>query len=297
MASPLVAIDQWRVDAAAAVVLTTADQAEGDTASRAEGDTVRVAAQWGDLKRRFPLASVTKLLSALAVLVAVEEGSIALDGPAGPAGSTVRHLLAHASGLGPDGAVLTRPGRRRIYSNAGFEVVAAHVERATSLGFAAYLREAVLAPLGMEATTLDGSPASGATSTASDLGRLAAELLAPGVVAAETLTEATSVQLPGLDGVLPGFGRQSPCDWGLGFEIRDGKDPHWTAPSADPRTFGHFGQSGTFLWVDPAARVACAVLTDRPFGPWARQAWPALGEEVLRAFRLNRLSDRPMKEK
>ena len=62
---------------------------------------------------------LTKLLTGLATLVAVEEGTVDLDEPAGPPGSTLRHLLAHASGLPPDdGPPLMAPGRRRIYSNA-----------------------------------------------------------------------------------------------------------------------------------------------------------------------------------
>ncbi len=52
----------------------------------------------GDLTRSYALASVTKLLSSYAFLVAVEEGAFDLDTPAGPEGSTVKHLLAHASG-------------------------------------------------------------------------------------------------------------------------------------------------------------------------------------------------------
>ena len=46
-------------------------------------------------------------------------------------------------------------------------------------------------------------------------------------------------------------------------------------------TFGHFGGSGTFLWVDPEARVACVALTNRPFGQWAKEAWPELSDAVL----------------
>ena len=141
----------------------------------------------------------------------------------------------------------------------------------------------MLVPLAMDATSLDGSPASGAVSSAADLARFAAELLAPTLIAATTLEEATTVQLPGLDGVLPGFGRQSPNDWGLGFELRDAKRPHWTALTGSPRTFGHFGRSGTFLWIDPDARVGCVYLGDADFGPWAVEAWPAFNAAVLEA--------------
>jgi CubicO group peptidase (beta-lactamase class C family) len=111
--------------------------------------------------------------------------------------------------------------------------------------------------------------------------RLAGELLRPSVVAPETLAEATSVQFPGLSGVLPGVGRFDPNDWGLGFELKDGKSPHWTGTRNSPRTFGHFGGSGTFLWVDPAADLALACLTDREFGDWATDAWPRLADAVL----------------
>jgi CubicO group peptidase (beta-lactamase class C family) len=137
----------------------------------------------------------------------------------------------------------------------------------------------------MAATRLDGSPAAGAVSTAADLVRFAAELQAPTLVHADTLAGAVEVAFPGLAGVLPGFGRQKPNDWGLGFELRDGKSPHWTGATSSPRTFGHFGQSGTFLWVDPDAGVAAVALTDRDFGEWAQLAWPAWTDAVLAALR------------
>ncbi len=241
-----------------------------------------VEATAGDLEHRFALASVTKLLTALAVLVAVEEGSVGLDDPAGPPGSTVRHLLAHAAGYPFEGTdPVSAPGRRRIYSNTGYEVLADHLAAATGIAFADYLAEAVLAPLDLDGTTLDGSPAAGATAPLGDVLRLGRELLAPTVVAASTVAQATSVQFPGLVGIVPGIGRMDPCDWGLGPELRDGKAPHWTPTTASPRTFGHFGGAGTFLWVDPDAGVACAGLTDREFDEWALSAWPELGDAIL----------------
>ena len=71
------------------------------------------------------------------------------------------------------------------------------------------------------------------------------------------------MQFPGLVGVLPDVGRMDPNDWGLGVELRDAKTPHWTGARNSPRTFGHFGGSGTFLWVDPE-RGRGARLPDRP---------------------------------
>jgi CubicO group peptidase (beta-lactamase class C family) len=245
-----------------------------------------VLAAVGDQDRVFRLASVTKLLTAYATLIAVEEGAVDWDTPAGPPGATVRHLAAHAAGLAFTGdAVQAAPGTRRIYSNTGFEVLAATISDAAGMPFAEYLSQAVSEPLGMAATRLDGSPAAGATSTAGDLARFAAELQAPALVHADTLAEAVRVAFPGLAGVLPGYGRQNPNDWGLGFELRDGKSPHWTGADSSPGTFGHFGQSGTFLWVDPDAGVAAVALTDRDFGEWAQRAWPAWTDAVLAALR------------
>jgi CubicO group peptidase (beta-lactamase class C family) len=241
----------------------------------------------GSIGEPFALASVTKPLSALACLVAVEEGALDLDQPVDPfPGVTVSHLLAHASGLAPDDPrPVAKPGTRRIYSNAGFEVLGRELERATGLGFGDYFRQAVVEPLGLAATTLDGSPASGARAPVADLVVVAEALLGGGrIVHPDTLASATSVWFPGLSGVVPGFGRQDFNDWGLGFEIRDAKSPHWTGGGNSPATYGHFGRSGTFLWVDPVARLACVVLTDREFDEWAKQAWPALADAVLAEY-------------
>jgi CubicO group peptidase (beta-lactamase class C family) len=235
----------------------------------------------GEVERPFAWASVTKLATALAVLVAAEEGTIDLDEPAGPPGATVRHLLAHTSGLPFDaGAPLAAPGRRRIYSNAGFEALAGHVEARSEMPFADYLAAAVLRPLGL-AAELRGSPAFGLAGSLADLLNFGGELLAPTLVAPETFAEATDVAFPGLPGVLPGVGRMETNDWGLGFEVRDAKAPHWTGSRNSPRTFGHFGGAGTFLWVDPDAALACVCLTDLEFGPWALEAWPRLSDAVL----------------
>jgi CubicO group peptidase (beta-lactamase class C family) len=242
-------------------------------------------AVWGDASRRRPWASVTKLVTAMAVLVAVEEGTVDLDEPAGPPGSTVRHLLAHASGLAfAGGDVLAAPERRRIYSNHGYEVVGALLAQRAEMPVSRYLSEAVLDPLELEATRLEGSVAAGLVGPLDDLLRLAGELLRPTLVSVATMALATAVTFPGLAGVLPGIGYFDSLDWGLGFELRDAKSPHWTGGHNSAATFGHFGASGSFLWVDPEAGLACAALSGRPFGAWALQAWPELADTVLDEF-------------
>ncbi|ONH32186.1 serine hydrolase domain-containing protein [Pseudofrankia asymbiotica] len=264
-------VSDWPVPTVAVAVLARA----------ADGSVCRVA-EAGDTAARFRLASVSKPLSAYAALVAIEEGAFAPDDPAGPEGSTIAHLLAHASGLAfSETRILARPGTRRIYSNTGFEELGRALEAATGIGFAAYLDEAVFAPLGMTSSVLESSPAYGVLSTVDDVAAFAGELLSPTLLAPETFVTATAVAFPGLDGVLPGFGMQRPNDWGLGFELRGHKTPHWTGATNSPATFGHFGRSGTFLWVDPVAGVACVCLTDRDFGPWAAEAWPPFSDAVL----------------
>ena len=260
-------VENWPVNSATAAVVT------------ADG-TVRGSA--GEQHRGFPLASVTKLLTAYTALIALEEGAFELDTPAGPDRSTIRHLLAHASGLAFDSAQqLAAPGERRIYSNAGFEQLGASLAEHTGIPFAQYQHEALLEPLGMHNTVLEGSPGAGAHSTAADLQAFAAELQRPQLLDPGTLRAARTVTFPGLNGVLPGFGQQKPNDWGLGFELRGHKTPHWTGHRSSPHTFGHFGQSGTFLWIDPNAGAACIALTDRDFGPWAAELWPQFTDAVL----------------
>jgi CubicO group peptidase (beta-lactamase class C family) len=258
-------VEQWPAETVAVGVLRRAE----------------LVAMHGPRERVFRWASVTKPVTALATLVAAEEGILDLDDAAGPPGSTVRHLLAHASGLPFDGgAPIARPGQRRIYSNAGFDVLAGAVADAAEMPFAEYLRAAVLGPLELKAE-LRGSAGSALHGSLDDLVKVAAELQRPRLIAPETLAEATSVQFPGLVGVLPDIGRMEPNDWGLGVELRNGKRPHWTGSRNSGRTFGHFGGSGTFLWVDPEADTALACLTDLDFGPWALEAWPQLSDAVL----------------
>ncbi|MEJ7792076.1 MAG: serine hydrolase domain-containing protein [Gaiellaceae bacterium] len=243
----------------------------------------RVLATAGQADRVFAWASVSKLLVGYATLVAAEEGTLSLDDPAGPEGSTIRHLLAHASGLGPDGELLSAPGRTRIYSNNGINVLARELGASAEMAFSDYLVEAVLLPLDLGAE-LHGYPAGGVIGSLNDLLRFGRELLSPTLVARETLDRATSVQFPGLKGVLPGYGRQDPNDWGIGFELKSAKSPHWTGSRNSPGTFGHFGSkpgSATFLWVDREAELACAALSDVDFGDWAREAWPMLSDAVL----------------
>lgn len=253
-----------------------------ELAALAVTNHTRTIAGTGQLDRVSGVASISKVLVALVAMVAVEEGSVELDEPAGPEGATVRHLLSHASGLTFDEEHrIAEVGARRIYSNSGIERFAGHLEDRTGIPFAQYLYDAVTSPLGMDDTRLEGSPAQGVVSSVADLTLMARELLTPTLVHPDTLAEATSCQFPELRGVVPGFGSFDPNPWGLGLEIRGHKHPHWTAPGNSPQTYGHFGATGTYMWIDPAVGLAAVAISGTPYGPWANEHWPVTNQAIL----------------
>lgn len=246
------------------------------------GETLGVG---GDPAWRTRIASVSKLLVGVAALVALEEETISLDEPAGPEGSTIEHLLAHTSGLAFDSdRMLAIPGRRRIYSNTGIEAFTEHLEGRAGMTFEEYLALGVSEPLGMSNTELRGSPAHAVYSDVTDLLRFAREVMRPTLVSQPTMDDALRPHFPGLPGVLPGVGSFDPNPWGLTFEIRSDKRPHWTGSGNSPTTVGHFGGAGTFFWFDPEAELAVVALTNREFDQWAMELWPRFSDEILERF-------------
>ena len=262
---PFATLSDWPGRAAAAVV-------------QPDGSIER----WGDTTEPFALASVTKLLTAMTVLIAHEEGTLDLDEPIGPGDSTTTDLLAHTAGVAPDTLDQFAPPRtRRIYSTSAYDLAADAVAERSGIAFQDYLDEALIVPLGLHATHLNGSAGAGARASVDDLVRVIDAWRRPVLIGETTLEQAVTSHLPDLDGVLPGFGTQRPNPWGIGPEIRGYKDPHWTAADNSPHTYGHFGQKGTMLWIDPDARTAAVALCTEPFGPWAAEAWPRFSADAL----------------
>jgi CubicO group peptidase (beta-lactamase class C family) len=318
-------VDEGDVPAAAAAVVGAAGIREVRAAGAARADSL------------FALASLTKPVVALAVMVAAEEGAIDLDQPVGDhlaayrseskRAITPRHLLSHASGLpeaGPSGvpALDVEPvcplATRRIYSNEGYAVLGALLAVATGMGHAEYVHRAVFAPLGMDAflglpesesaRALDvrepglwraGTPlfnsrawrarataAGGAFATCAAYARIVQLLLARGapLIAAETFDELAQVQYPGLPGGIESFMTWERADWGLGCDIRDAKQPHWTGTRTSAATLSHFGASGTLMWADPGARAGLVCLASRgTYSGWMMRPgrWPDLSDRVL----------------
>ncbi len=265
----LAQVADWPVPTAAAAVTT------------ADGSVHTI----GPIDTSFRIASLSKMLTGWAILIACEEGILDLDQPAGQPGCTLRHLLSHAGGYGFDGPTpIAKPGTRRIYSNTGIELAAQALADAAEMPVADYLHGAVLVPLGMSATRLNGSAAHAVDSTVRDLVAFIAELRTPSLISAASAADFHTVQFPELAGIVPGLGRFDPCPWGLGTEIKGAKSPHWTGTRNSPGTFGHFGGAGTLLWVDPGVHIACVALTDRPFDEWSARAlvsWPTLADAIL----------------
>jgi CubicO group peptidase (beta-lactamase class C family) len=241
----------------------------------------------GETTATFRLASPSKMMTAWATLVAVEEGLVSLDDVVGQPGCTLRHLLCHAGGYPFEGDEPTSaPGRRRIYSNTGIEMAAAAVEAAAGFPFATYLSEAVFQPLEMSGAELRGSPAHAVYATVVDVARFLGEMMHPLLISPAQAIDAVTAQFPTLAGIVPGIGRFDPCPWGLGPEIHGSKSPHWMGHRNSAATYGHFGGAGTMAWVDPVAGCGLVALTDRGFDTWAVEAmhlWPALSDAVVDA--------------
>lgn len=141
----------------------------------------------------YQLASATKPLTGTALMLLVQEGSLALDGsvraylPEAPAEwdrITIRHLATHASGISDDlGDTASKtaadaarrlmslplafePGTRTSYGIGGYAVLQHIIERIAGMPFPQFLHERVFVPLGMAGTRFDHSADDGPFRTA-----------------------------------------------------------------------------------------------------------------------------------
>ncbi len=348
-------VDRLVLDGAVPGAALVVTDARGVVAERyagllADGGEARIGAA-----TRFALASLTKPVVALGCLVAVEEGIVDLDAPLAEVlpGTdpqvTLRGCLAHAAGL-PENVAPKRLGggelvgweqlalaypavepvapaaTRRLYSNVGYALAGAAVERAAGMPFRDYLAASVLDPLGMGRTTL-GLPAElddeAATvrepglygrgvrlwndpehrrlplpqanlfATARDYAAFLRAVLRGGsadsggaLVAAETCAELATNQFGALPGGVESFMTWPVCDWGCGFELRDGKTPHWTGAALSSRAATHFGAAGTLCAVDPALGLGIVLLANRgTYAGWmlADGGWPDIVAAIAAA--------------
>ncbi len=151
---------------------------------------------WADLENEVPasaassyrLASITKTMTAVAILLLYEERKIDLDAevqeyvpyfPRKPWPITIRQLLGHLGGIShyrnydleghirepkttqealaifQNFPLVAEPGTRYNYSTYGYNLLGAVVEAVSGMPYAEFIRRRIAEPLGMEATRLD----------------------------------------------------------------------------------------------------------------------------------------------
>ena len=291
----------------------------------------------------FLIASITKPIVCMGVLLLVERGQLSLldrvvdfipeFGRHGKYGTEIRHLLTHTSGLPdmlPDNVELRKmhstlarfvertcdvtpsfpPGRGVQYQSMGIAVLGELITRITGKSCAKFLKDEFFTPLEMFDTELGapdqwyegsspiidrvpeavlmedqvggtdwtwnspywrqlGAPWGGLLTTSQDLARYAQFMLRHGatangiqLISPATIAAATRNQLECMRDI-PEFERR--CrPWGLGWRL------DWPSHSSNfgdllgPRTYGHWGATGTMLWFDPDAGIFTLILTNKP---------------------------------
>jgi CubicO group peptidase (beta-lactamase class C family) len=162
---------------------------------------------WANVARQVPatphtmfsVASVTKPMTATAVMRLVEQGRVHLDRPANdylgdvklgsgawsPAGATVRRLLSHTAGLpfhyewvyqgeghrartsseviARYGVLINPPGTTFLYSNLGYGVLGEIMARVSGRSYAEVMQAEVFGPLGMTHTVVSNGAGLGDT--------------------------------------------------------------------------------------------------------------------------------------
>lgn len=295
----------------------------------------------------YDLASLTKVLATTAMaMVLVDEGRLALDAPvgdlvpafAGPGKDdvTVWHLLTHSSGL-PAGAPLYRelrggdafveaiaemeleyaPGSRSVYSDLGFVLLGAALERAAGEPLESFVRRRVFAPLGMDDTTFRPGPEllpriapteedpwrgrlvrgevhdenawamggvaphAGLFGTASDVGRFARLALGGGELDGRRLVSAETLARFTERAGIPG------SDRAVGWDTKSAVGSS-AGELFSPRSYGHLGFTGTSLWIDPERGIYAVLLTNRVHptrdNALIRDVRPAFADAVVRAL-------------
>ncbi len=163
-------------------------------------------------RTRFNIASAGKMFTAVGIGLLVDRGAVKFDAPisrylpslnADAGAITVAQLLNHTSGLGDyfnpanrsaiDAAVTAAdllplalaasrqftPGSKRAYSNSGFVVLGAIIEKVSGLTYHQFIQKEILTPLGMFNTRFDAQQGAQAMTRMSPQGPLEESRPAP----------------------------------------------------------------------------------------------------------------------
>lgn len=271
----------------------------------------------------WPLASVTKPVSAAAIMRLVERGELLLETFVqsicpefeGEGKERVRlwHLLTHTSGLpgtltarGPFAPPLRyAPGEQFNYSDNGFTIAGIMAERVTGLRFGDIVQREVLTPLGMLDASMfppedwwpriaavigdsaegretaemfnsaeyrrRGAPAGGLFATVRGIVPFLRAFLQQGVAQGrpwlrrETVAAMMRPQVSGIPGRVGVLYEWPAVEWGLGWDVKGSKTPHWSGTLTSPQTISHEGYAGTLVWADPTRELLCVIFTNHTF--------------------------------
>ena len=216
------------------------------------------------------------------------------------------------------------PGSGVQYQSMGFAMLGEVIARVSGVDCPTWLREQLFEPLGLVDTRLGapaewfegqparvdriaeirlldeqvgqawswnerywrmlGTPWGGLLTTPAELGRLGRLMLegGGGILSPASIAAATRNQLAAMPDVPESMRRGRP--WGLGWRL------DWPATSANfgdllgPATFGHWGATGTVLWIDPEHETVCVILTTQPqepAGSWISRLSNAVAASLL----------------
>lgn len=273
----------------------------------------------------FDAASLTKVVATTtAVMQLWERGKIRLgdrvteylpEFQRGRSDITVRDLLTHYSGLRPDVDLVPRwngeltginlalqdkpqttPGRRFVYSDINFVILAEIVRAVSGKRIDEYARENIFEPLGMVDTgylpsaslrsriapteIVDGAPLlgvvhdptarymggvaghAGVFTTAADLARFAQMILNGGELDGHRILTKGSVAKM----TTPASPASRPDLRGLGWDV-DSRFSSNRGELFPVGSFGHTGFTGTSLWIDPHSRTFVILLTNSAHTP------------------------------
>ncbi len=163
---------------------------------------------------------------------------------------------------------------QRIYSNYGIDLAVDSILGDNTAD--SWLQQRIFQPFGMNSTKLVDRPSSGVVGSTNDLATFAVAWLRPDAVAKETRNRLIRPYAPQLNGFVPGFGKFSPCPWGLGPEVRGDKH-HWMG-EWPATSFGHFGKSGALLLLNADEQIGLVATSTEPFGGLGHEALADLDE-------------------
>ncbi len=214
-------------------------------------------------------------------------------------------------------------GSKVEYSNVGYGMLGLVIEAASGQSYPAFLRERLFAPAGMSDAYLappesvypriahvDGvsdpggqyerynsryartltDPGGSVIATAADVATFYQMFLDGGkahgrpLLAPATARLMTTNHTAGLRGGIEGFMTWAECAWGLGFDLRGTKHPHFSGEFTSARTFAHAGVAGTFAWADPEHDLVCVMLGNHLLSNlWNQPRWSRYSSAVCAA--------------